>query len=426
MNSRERVNLALNHEEPDRIPLDLGASVVTGMHVHAVYQLRQVLGLDSPGTPVKVIEPYQMLGEIEPDLIEALGIDIVSLAGTATLFGFKSEGWKPWTTFDGTPVLVPEGFNTDPGPNGDILMYPEGDKSAPPSGRMPKGGWYFDSIIRQLPIDDDNLNVENNLEEFGPISDQELEHFGREAERLYTETDKAILANFGGTGFGDIALVPAPWLKHPKGIRDVEEWYISTVTRRDYIYGVFDHQCEIALANLDKIYQAVGDRVTVVFVTGTDFGMQTGPFISPKTYRELYQPFHRRVNDWIHEHTSWKTFIHTCGSVTALIEDFIEAGFDILNPVQCSAAQMDPSELKSKFGDRITFWGGGVDTQHTLPFGTPDKVRSQVRERIRIFGPGGGFVFNAIHNVQAQIPVENVLAMFETVREYGRYPLTAD
>ena len=213
MNSRERVNLALNHEEPDRIPLDLGASVVTGMHVHAVYQLRQVLGLDSRGTPVKVLEPYQMLGEIEPDLIEALGIDIVSLAGTATLFGFKSEGWKPWTTFDGTPVLVPEGFNTDPGPNGDILMYPEGDKSAPPSGRMPKGGWYFDSIIRQLAIDDDNLNVEDNLEEFGPISDQELEHFGREAERLYTETDKAILANFGGTAFGDIALVSATWLK---------------------------------------------------------------------------------------------------------------------------------------------------------------------------------------------------------------------
>ena len=302
-------------------------------------------------------------------------------------------------------------------------MYPEGDKSAPPSGRMPSGGWYFDSIIRQPPIDDDNLDVEYNLEEFGPISDEELEHLRREAERLYTGTDKAILANFGGTAFGDIALVPAPWLKHPKGIRDVEEWYISTVTRRDYIYEVFEQQCEIALVNLERIYQAVGDRVTAVFVTGTDFGMQTGPFISPKTYRQLYQPFHKRINDWVHEHTFWKTFIHSCGSVMALIEDFIEAGFDILNPVQCSAADMDPSELKRKFGHRITFWGGGVDTQRTLPFGTPEDVRKEVRERIRVFGPGGGFVFNTIHNVQPQTPVKNLLAMFETVRQYGHYPL---
>ena len=423
MSSRERVNMALNFQEPDRIPLDLGGSVVTGMHVSTVYRLRQALGLDSPGTPVRVIEPYQMLGEIKPDLFKALGADVVPLGGTKTLFGFKNEGWKPWITFDGTPVLVPEGFNTDPEPSGEILMYPEGDKSAPPSGRMPKGGWYFDAIIRQPPIDDSNLNVEHNLEEFGPISDEELEHFGREAERLYTETDKAILANFGGTGFGDIALVPAPWLKHPRGIRDVEEWYISTVARRDYIYKVFDGQCETALANLEKIHQAVGDRVTAVFVTGTDFGMQTGPFISPKTYRQLYKPFHKRVNDWVHEHTFWKTFIHSCGSIKALIEDFIEAGFDILNPVQCSAANMDPSNLKRKFGHQITFWGGGVDTQRTLPFGTPDQVRKEVRERIRIFGPGGGFVFNTIHNVQPQTPVENLLAMFETVRQYGRYPL---
>jgi hypothetical protein len=423
MNSRERVHLALSHGEPDRIPLDLGGSAVTGMHVSTVYRVRQALGLDAPETPVKVIEPYQMLGEVKPDLIEALGIDVVPLTGTTTMFGFRNEAWKPWTTFDGTPVLVPENFNADPEPGGDILMYPEGDKSAPPSGRMPKGGWYFDAIIRQPPLDDEALNVEDNLEEFGPISDEELAHFRREVGWLYTQTDKAILANFGGTGFGDIALVPAPWLKRPRGIRDVEEWYISTVARRDYIYEVFDRQCEIALANLERIYQAVGDRVTVVFVTGTDFGMQTGPFISPRTYRELYAPFHRRVNDWVHQHTSWKTFIHSCGSVMALIEYFIEAGFDILNPVQCSAAHMEPAELKRKFGDRIAFWGGGVDTQRTLPFGTPDQVRREVRERIRVFGPGGGFVFNTIHNVQPQTPVENLLAMFETLREYGRYPL---
>ena len=421
ISSRERVNLALNHQEADRIPLDLGGSVVTGMQASSVYSLRQALKLDAPGTPVKVIEPYQMLGEIEPDLVEALNIDAVPLISQTTLFGFKNEGWKPWTTFDGTPVLVPEGFNTEPEPNGDILMYPEGDKTAPPSGRMPKDGWYFDTIIRQEPIDEDNLNVEDNLEEFGPISDEELEHFRHEAERLYAETDKAIFANFGGTAFGDIALVPAPWLKRPKGIRDVEEWYISTVARRDYVYNVFERQCEIALENLERIYQAVGDRVTAVFVTGTDFGTQRGPFISPQAYRDLYQPFHKRANDWIHQHTSWKTFIHSCGSVMALIEDFIESGFDILNPVQVSAADMDPGQLKARFGDRITFWGGGVDTQHTLPFGTADEVRNEVRERIEIFGSGGGFVFNSIHNIQARVPVENLLALFETLQEHGVY-----
>ena len=423
MNSRERVNLALNHEEPDRIPLDLGGSAVTGMHVSTVYRLRQALGLDAPGTPVKVIEPYQMLGEIKPDLVQALEIDVVFLTGTTTLFGFKNEGWTPWTTFDGTPVLVPEGFHTDPEPNGDILSYPEGDRSVPPSGRMPRGGWYFDAIVRQPPIEEGNLNVEDNLEEFGPISDEELEYFRHEAERLYTETDKAILADFGGTAFGAFSRVPAPWLKHPKGIRDVEEWCVSIVTRSDYIYQVFDRQCEIGLANLERIHQAVGDRVTAVSVTSTDFGMQTGPLMSTQTYRELYQPFHKRVNDWIHEHTSWKTFNHSCGSVRALIEDFIAAGFDILNPVQCSAAHMDPAELGREFGDRITFWGGGADTQRTLPFGTPDEVRGEVRERVRAFGPGGGFVFSTIHNVQPLVPVENLLAMFETLREYGRYPL---
>jgi hypothetical protein len=421
VNARERVQIALAHEEPDRVPLDLGASAVTGIHVSSVYQLRQALGLDAPGTPIKVIEPYQMLGEVEPNLMDALGVDVVGLGSEKTLFGFKNEGWKPWTLFDGTPVLVPEEFNTEPEPNGDILMYPEGDKSAPPSGRMPEGGYYFDTIIRQPPLDEDHLDVRENLEEFGPISDEELAHFQREAERLFQETDKAVLANFGGTAFGDIALVPAPWLKHPKGIRDVAEWYVSTVARRDYVYEVFERQCELALANLERIYQVVGDRVSVIFVTGTDFGTQKGPFLSRQTYRELFMPFHQRVNDWVHENTPWKTFTHTCGSVVALLPDFIEAGFDILNPVQCSAAGMDPQLLKDRFGREIVFWGGGVDTQHTLPFGSPDEVRREVRERIEIFRPGGGFVFNTIHNIQARVPVENLVALFEAVRDYRDY-----
>jgi hypothetical protein len=423
LTSRERVRLALEHKEADRIPMDLGATTVTGMHVSTVYRLRQALRLDEPGTPVKVFDPFQMLGEIKPDVIEALGTDFVMLAGTRTAFGFKLEGWKEWTSFDGTPTLVPAGFNTVPEPDGDLLMYPEGDPSSPPSGRMPKGGFYFDIIVRQPPLDDKNLRVEDNLEEYGPISDAELEHFRREAERLYAETDKAIVLGLGALGLGNIARVPGPGLRHPKGIRDVEEWYMSLTTRRDHIYRIFEAQTEINLANLKRIHQAVGDRVSAAYLTGSDFGAQNGPLISPRTYRDLFWPFHKMINDWVHQHTSWKTFIHSCGSVWALIEDFIAAGFDILNPLQVSAANMDPGELKKKFGDRITLWGGGVDTQRTLPFGTREDVRNEVRERIRAMGPGGGYVFDAVHNVQALVPVENVLAMYEAAREYGRYPL---
>jgi len=423
LSSRERVNLALNHREPDRVPLDLGGSPVSGMHVSTVYRLRQALQLDEPGTPVKVVEPFQMLGEIKPDLMQAIGADVIGLSGTKTMFGFKNEGWKAWTTFDGTPVLVPAGFNTAPEANGAILMYPEGDRNAPPSGQMPSGGWYFDAIIRQPPLDENALNIEDNLEEFGLITDEELAHFQREAKRLANETDKAIFANFGGLSFGDIGLVPAPWLKNPRGIRDVAEWYMSTVTRRAYITHLFERQCEIALANLARLHHAVGDVVSVVLVSATDFGMQSGPFISPKNYRALYKPFHKQLNDWIHRHTPWKTFTHSCGSVMAFLDDFVDAGFDILNPVQCSATNMDPATLKQKYGHRITFWGGGIDTQHALPFGTPEQVRAQVRDRIHIFAPDGGYVFNSIHNVQALVPIENVLAMYDAVREYGRYPL---
>ena len=419
MNPRERIAKALNHEEADRVPLDIGSTPVSGISASVLSKLRLALDLDEPGDRVKVIEPYQMLGEVADDLREALGIDTAPLGGRATLFGFENKDWKEWELFDGTPVLVPGAFNTEPEPNGDILQYPEGDRSVPPSGRMPKGGYYFDTIIRQEPIDEENLDPEDNLEEFQPVSEEELRYFADESERLWTGSEHSIVANFGDTGFGDIALVPAPFLKHPKGIRDVAEWYMSTLARRDYVYEVFEKQCEIGIANLERIAPVVGDRVQVIMVTGADFGTQRGPFASPDTYCDLYKPFHKAVNDWVHEHTTWKTFIHTCGGVEPLIEDFIDAGFDILNPVQCSAEGMEARHLKSEFGDRLTFWGGGVDTQQTLPFGTPEEVRREVLERLEVFAPGGGFVFDTIHNIQPRTPVQNLLAMFEALREFA-------
>jgi hypothetical protein len=424
MNSRERVLLALNHQEPDCVPFDLGTAL-TGMAASTVYRLRQALELDPPGAPVKVIEPFQMLGDIEPDLLDALGLssDVAMLPSVGTMFGFPNTDWKPWTLFDGTPVLVPGLFNTEPEPDGSIVQYPGGDRSAPPSARMPAGGFYFDPITRQEPIEEATLDPEDNMEEFRELPDAAVPLIAQAYGHLWCSTDKAIMGGFANLSFGDAAVVPGPALKHPKGIRDLTEWYVSLVSRPDYVWQVFERQCEVGLASLAKAHTAVGEKLHVLVTTAADFGMQTGPLISPKTYRQLFKPFHKAINDWVHEHTAWKVFMHCCGSVVDLLPDFIEAGFDILNPVQTSAAGMDPQALKDRFGDQIVFWGGGVDTQHTLPFGTPDEVRREVRERIRIFGQRGGFVFATIHNIQARTPVENLLALFETLRDYCAYPL---
>ena len=415
LTGRQRVLKTLNYQKVDRVPVDLGGTPCSGAHVSVIANLRRTLGLDKAGEPVKLVEPYQMLGEIAADLRAALGIDVVALPSPRNMFGFENAGWKKWRTFDGTDCLVPAKFNTKPEPSGDILMYPQGDKSAKPSARMPKGGYYFDSIIRQKPIDDAKLDPADNLEEFQPISEEDLAYYEHKAAELYDNTDLAVAAAFGGTAFGDIALVPAPWLKDPKGIRDIEEWYISTIARRDYIQEVFARQTEIALKNLRSIHQAVGDRVQVLHMDGTDLASQNSLFCSPDTYRELYLPCSRKLNDWIHAHTKWKTIKHCCGGCEPLIEGFIEAGFDILNPVQTSARGMDPKHLVEEFGGRIVFWGGGVDTQQTLPFGSPDQVASQVKERVRIFGKTKGYVFNTIHNIQCNTPVENVLAMFRAL-----------
>ena len=415
MTSRERVLSALNYQQVDRVPVDLGGTLGTGAHVSVIANLRQALGLDERGARVKVVEPYQMLGEVAADLREMLEIDTVNLPGPKNHFGFGDADWKPWRTFDGTDVLVGGKFNTDPEPNGDILQYPQGDKSAPPSGRMPKGGFYFDDIVRQEPIDDARLDPADNLEDFSLLSDEALRLYEERARDLYDNTDLAITTGLPGTAFGDIALVPAAFLKHPKGIRDIEEWYISTISRRQYIKDVFAGQAEIAVENLERIHQAVGDRLCAVWLDGTDLAAQNTLFCGPDTYRELYMPFSRKLNDWIHAHTKWKTMKHCCGGCEPLIEGFIEAGFDILNPVQTSAKGMDPQLLVDKYGGRIIFWGGGADTQKTLPFGKPDQVREQVAERVQIFNGKNGFVFSTVHNIQCNTPIENVVAMFEAL-----------
>lgn len=418
MNSRERVRAAINHKEPDRVSIDLGSTPVTGISASTLTKLRKVLKLKE--CLVKVHEPYQMLGEVEEDLIERLGIDTIGLQFPVTIFGFKNENWQPWKMFDGTVALVSEHFRVKEADNGDLLMYPQGDMSAQPSARMPKGGYYFDSIIRHTEINTDNLRPEDFAEQFTLYTDEDCEFLRKTSEWLYNTTALSIVGNFWQGGFGDIALIPGPMLKNPKGIRDQEGWYVAHLAHPDYIKDIFEIQCDVAIKNLEMYWQAVGNRIDVIVMSGTDFGTQRGVFLSPEIYRKLYKPFHRKLNDWVHKHTPWKTFYHTCGSIVSLLNDFAEVGVDILNPVQCSAACMEPSWLKTNYGDKFVFWGGGVDTQRTLPFGSPDEVRKEVESRLRTFAPGGGFVFSTIHNIQQNTPIENVLAMFEMVNSWRR------
>lgn len=409
---RDIVVGALQHSTTERIPIDFGGTAVTGIHASCVAALRDYYGLEK--RPVKVHEPYQLLALVEDDLKTAMGVAVEGVFARNTLFGFPLGEWKPWS-LHGQEVLVPAGFQTTLDTNGDTLIYPAGDTSAAPSGRMPKDGFFFDAIMRQKPFREEDLNPEDNLEEFTPIGDADLQWLSDSAKTARA-TGRAVIATFGGTALGDIALVPAPFLRDPRGIRDITEWYVSTRSRRDYLHQVFARQCEIAIANLEKIHAAVGDCVDIVYMCGTDFGAQTSAFCSVATFRELYFPYYKLLNDWVHRNTNWKTFKHSCGSVERFINSFIECGFDILNPVQCSAAGMEPEHLKARYGDRIVFWGGGVDTQRVLPFGTPAQVREQVLARCQVFAKDGGFVFNTIHNIQARTPVENIVAMIDALR----------
>ena len=417
MNSRQRVQAALEHRPPDRTPRDFGASAVTGISASFIYRLRRVLGL--PEKPIPIYCPYQMLGEVEEDLRRLLRVDTLSMRPTGNLFGFDNTPVKPFTMNDGTPVLVPEAFNTVYEPGGRLYQYARGDRNYPPSGVMPAGGFYFDATVRAKPVDDDaDLDPADNLEEFTLLSDEALKEAEHEAKELFAGTDYAIVSGGpGGTGLGDIAFVPGTMLPDPKGIRDLQDWYISPLIRPDYIKEVFDKQTDIAVENLKLYHQAVGDRLSVITLCGADFGNQRSLMLSVEMFREMYLPYYKKMTDWIHAHTTWKVFKHCCGAIEPLLPYLIEAGFDIMNPVQVSAAGMEPETLKQKYGDKLTFWGGGVNTQSTLPYGTPKEVREEAARHARIFGQNGGFVFNTIHNVQPNVPIENFLAMIEALND---------
>ncbi len=413
MNSRERFVAAINHKEPDRIPIELGATATTGISASTLYKLRKALGL--PEKPVVISELLQMLGGVDDDLRKRLGVDVVGLFMPTDLFGNDRRcGLAPYTMSDGTPVLLPESVQYHESEDGYTYLYPKGDRSVPPSGKMPKGGFFFDNIDRSPGFDEDNLTpAEDFKDAFSIIDDDTAKYLEKESHRLYNETDYGIIGNLGGGGLGDSAILPGPHEKSPKGIRKYDDWLTAHLLYPEYINEVFSIQTEFMLKNLEIYKQAVGDRIQVVWISGTDFGTQNGCFINPQLFRELYLPHFKRMNDWVHANTNWKTLFHSCGSIVDFLDDFVKMGVDIINPVQLSAKGMDAATLKERYGNDLVFWGAGVDTQATLPFSGPCEVYEQVKERVRILGRGGGFVFNTIHNIVAKTPVENVIAAFD-------------
>ena len=417
MNSKQQFDLTVNHQQPDQMVVDFGSTPVTGMHVLSIENLRKYYGLEYK--PVRVIDPYQMLGEVDQELAEIIGIDVVGVKGKKNSFGFYNhEPFKEYITNWGQKVLVPEGFRTLKDEKGDVLIYPQGDTSVRPSGRMPKNSYFFDAIIRQEPIEEEKLNPLDNLEEYGLVKDKDLEYWKETAQKARA-TGRAVIAGLGGTALGDIAHVPGIKLKNPKGIRDITEWYMSIIMRPDYIRTIFDRQTEIALENFNRLHAVIGDNIDAVYICGTDFGTQDSTFCSPEQFDDLWLPYYKRINNWVHKNTNWKTFKHTDGAIESLMSRFIDAGFDIINPVQISAKGMDPVNLKKKYGRDIVFWGAGIDTQKTLPYASPEKVREEVLRLCDIFIKDGGFVFSSIHNIQANVPVKNIVAMINAIKEFN-------
>ena len=407
MTSRERVLSAVDHQEPDRVPIDLGGTIMSGIMAVALHELRKYLKLEQK--PVKVYEVFQMLGEVEMDLVEAFGIDILPVEPLVQFFGLRREKYKPWKLMDGTGVLVPGQFEVEVDSSGSWILHEEGDPGQAVAARMPEGGYYFDMIsdsggpvFTPPPL--------NEVEKENLISAEELDFMTARAERLRKETDKAlVLGAWGCLGLPDVGTIP--------------DFLCLLALEKEYVRNLFEIRTAVALQNLEKLKSWLGDSIDIIGLDGTDYGTQRNELFSPELFEELYFPFFTIQNRWVHENTNWKTWQHTCGSVTRIIPLLIESGLDILNPVQTSAAGMDPGRLKETFGKDICFWGGGIDTQKVLPFSPVEDVRKQVKERIGIFGPGGGFIFNPIHNVQYGTPPANIAAAFETALHEGGYPL---
>lgn len=419
MNSRERVIAAINHKTPDRIPIDLGGTHVSTISALAYQNLRKALGL--PEKPCELTELFMFVAKIEDDVRRRLGIDTVCLTYPVDTNGCRTNRLQPFTALDGAQALIGADNRWDVLEDGSIVMYPQGDKSVPASTKMLPGGSFFDNIMSRIPpYDEDDLDARRDWkDDFRPITDEIARELEAESLHLYKDTEYAVIGQFPYALLGDSGIIAAPFLKHPTGIRRMDDFLAATILYPEYISESFEMQTENTLKNLEIYKQAVGDRLQAILVSTADYGSQMGPLLSPKTFRELYKPHYKRINDWIHKNTNWKTMYHCCGGIAQYMDDFVDMGVDILNPVQLSAQGMDGKMLKEKYGDKIVFWGGGVDSQKTLAFEGPEEIAAEVKERLDIFSNGGGYVFNPVHNIVSDTKTENILAMFDAVHRYN-------
>ena len=416
MTSKERVRCAFEHRQPDKVAVDFGGTSTSMINSQVMYGLRDYYGLEK--RPPKINDMTTMTAFVEPDLAEVLGCDVQQLNNYGDTYGHViNDQWKEWE-YHGVPILIPASVKIHENGKGGYFVYPQGDDTVEPSGEMPADGFYFDNLTRTPPFDEDNADPEDNAEDYMAVSDAQIA-FHKKFFESVKGYNRWINVGPAYMAAGDANNIPGPNIKHPKGIRDIAEWYTAPLLYPEYVEEVFEIGAERSIANLKKYWDAFGSDIDMIAVCGTDFGTQRGLFMSIDTFKEFHLPFYKKVCGWIHENTTWKTYKHCCGGIFPLIPYLIEAGFDALNPVQCSAEGMDPQKLKDTYGKDILFWGGGVDTQKILPFGTPEEVRTQVLERLEIFSKDGGYVFNTIHNIQANTPIANVVAMVDAVKEFN-------
>ncbi|NPV08235.1 MAG: methyltransferase [Anaerolineae bacterium] len=406
MNSRERVRRALEWQEADRPPLDLGGTRASGINAVVYARLKERMGLD---TPTKLVDSMQILAEVEPEVLERLEIDVVPLeAATARWAEQDASQGVACDLFCGQRVYFPPGTDIREERDGSwVLCRPDGE----PYARMPKDGYYFDFLRPTMRghIDPDAFRPKDT------VPDEDLRALEKRAKYLYESTDKAIL------GWGaSISLMGLSWLLSDNITQgSLDDWLCMLMVEKDTAHEMMARYVDAVISCLELYHQAVGDRALAWGIASDDAGTQRGELIAPELFAEMIVPHYARLCAWVHAHTPWKTFLHSCGSIYHYIPHWIEAGVDILNPVQISAANMEPERLKAEFGERIVFWGGGCDTQRVLPLGTPDEVREHVRHNIEVLGRGGGFVFTQVHNIQQNVPVENVEAMLDEARRLG-------
>jgi uroporphyrinogen decarboxylase len=406
MTSRERVRAILNHKEADKIPIDFGGMHSSGMSAMLYNDLRKYLGIS--GEPVKVYDVNQQLALPERWYLDRFQIDVVDLARTFD----TPDSWKPWTLPDGSQALFPAWIPLEQRDGRWLAKDAEGNVLA----SMGEGMFYFDQEIHPYFGEEreefSDLNAAAAKVSWMSLSDQMFQHaqesnfyeqIGKAAKQLYESTDYCITANYGSLFFE-----PGQWLYRN------DEFFMKLLTEPEEVEKLFEALLERHLKALKPYLEQV-DGYADVLILSDDLGMQSGPLISPQLYRDLIKPWHAEIFKFVKENSHLKTFLHSCGSIVDLIPDLIDAGLDIINPVQIQTTNMAPEHLKNEFGSDIVFWGGGIDTQHNLPNKSPEEVKEEVTRNCKIFMKDGGFVFTAIHNMLPGIPPENIVAMYDAV-----------